>query len=97
MTKNWASAFTHPQLMMVKKYMSQILNDRFSQNEELLERITPALVTQQDLEAFGRLIADIYEIAYLKCMEDHRAALEKSGQKAIIVPGSLVENSNPIF
>ncbi len=94
--KNWVSALTHPQVTMIKRYVGQILQERYPQNEELLERIAPALVTQNDLEAFGRFVVDIYEVAYLKCVEDHRQALEKAGQRAVVKSGDIV-NHRSIF
>ena len=94
--ENWVNALSHPQLVMIRKYVSQILKDRYGQHDELMQRICGVLVTQKDLEDFGRFVVDIYEVSYLKCVEDHRQALEKVGQKAIIKPGEFV-NHKPIF
>ena len=35
---------------------------------------------------FADLAVDIYEVAYLKAVEDHKDALAKAGLKATIVP-----------
>ena len=93
---SWITAFSHPQVTMIKKYIGQILQERYPQNEELLERLATALTTQKDLEAFGRFVVDIYEVAYLKCVEDHRQALEKAGHRAFVKSGEFV-NHKPIF
>jgi hypothetical protein len=44
------------------------------------------LLTESDLTAFMKLVGDIYEMAYLKAVNDHREQLQKAGLVARIVP-----------
>jgi hypothetical protein len=94
-TNNWMNALARPQSMHIKKMVGQLIQERYPKHEDLLDRISSALITIADVEAFNKLIVDIYEVAYLKCIEDHRQALERAGHKAIIRHGGV--DSKPIF
>ena len=93
---NWISALARPHSIPIKKYIYDIIQDRYPKHEDLLDRIASALITKNDIEGFGRLIADVYEVAYLRCVAEHSKILEQLGHKAIIVPGRAVEEK-PIF
>lgn len=67
-----------------KKYIFEILKSRFTKNERIVERIMHSL-TDTELKDFGSLVSDIYETAYLKCVEDHRKSLENIGYKVNVV------------
>jgi len=67
-----------------KKYIFEILQSKYSKNEKIVDRILFNL-TDNDLKEFSALVADIYESAYLKCVEDHKVSLEKAGYKVNIV------------
>lgn len=67
-----------------KKYFFEILKSRYSRNERVIERILFTL-TDTELKDFSTLISDIYETAYLKCVEDHRKSLENIGYKVNVV------------
>ena len=69
----------------IKKNIFEILNERFSRNENILDRILYHLATDQDVKDLNILIADIYEVAYTKCVEDHRKKFEELGYKVNIV------------
>lgn len=69
----------------IKKNIFEILKDRFKKNENILDRILYYLATEQDVKDFNALIADIYEIAYLKCVDDNRKKLEELGYTVKIV------------
>ena len=84
---NWSS-LARPQAYVIKKYMFDLLQERYPKHDELLDRISSQLITKSDIEGFGNLVSDIYEVAYTKCAADHSEALSKKGYKATIVPGS---------
>jgi hypothetical protein len=69
----------------IKKNIFEILKERFSRNENILDRILFHLATEQDVKDLNILIADIYEVAYAKCVEDHRKKFEELGYKVNIV------------
>lgn len=69
----------------IKKNIFEILKDRFQKNENILDRILYYLATEQDVKEFNALIADIYEIAYLKCVNDNRKKFEELGFQVKVV------------
>ena len=76
----------NPQIHIVKKYMFDILKERYGRNEEIIERIAPSLITENDLTAFGKLVMDVYEIAYFQAINEQSEILKKNGVKVTIVP-----------
>jgi len=76
----------NPKGYVIKKFMFEILKERYPKHEDFLERVGHFIVTDSDIEAFRKFIVDIYEIAYLKAVEDHREQLAKAGLKVKIVP-----------
>lgn len=84
-----ASAFEHlanPYKFGIKKYLFELLQDRFAENEIIIERLGSAINTKQDFEMFGKLIVSVYETAYLRSVGDHRESLKKLGYEAIVEP-----------
>lgn len=82
---SWMDYFSNPRGHYLKKTMFDILQERYAHNEPLLERLSVALQTESDLTAFFKLIGDVYEIAYLKSVNDHKEQLQKAGLVARIV------------
>jgi hypothetical protein len=70
-----------------KKYVLDILENKYSKHEKLVDRVLYFL-SDSDLKDFSSFLADVYESAYLKCVEDHKKSLEKVGYKVNIVPQS---------
>lgn len=70
-----------------KKYILEILKSKYNKNEKIVERVL-FFLSDDDLKEFSSLITDIYESAYLKCVEDHKVSLEKIGYKVNVVPQS---------
>lgn len=67
-----------------KKYLFEILKSKYPKNEKLVDRVLHYM-TDEDLKDFSSLVTDIYESAYLKCVEDHKKSLEKVGYKVNVV------------
>jgi hypothetical protein len=87
----------NPQAHVVKKYMFDILQDRYPKHQEILERIASALVTSNDLQAFGKLISDVYEVAYLKSLDQQKDVFKKAGIKVNVTASPPKKESKPIF
>jgi hypothetical protein len=83
----------------VKQYLYDILKERYSRNEEFIERLSSCLNTSKDVEGMGKLVADLYETGYMKSLQDHRQELETKGFKAVIKRELSEEeiNQNRIF
>lgn len=76
---------SNPRGHYLKKTMFEVLQERYAQNEQIIERMGVTLLTENDLTAFMKMVGDIYEIAYLKAVNDHREQLQKAGLVARIV------------
>ena len=81
MENSWVQMMSNPQGFVIKKYMAEILKDKFPIHQEILERLSINLVTANDLQAFGKLISDIYQTGYLKAINEHQELLNKLGYK----------------
>lgn len=77
----------NPRGHQLKKVMFEFLKERFAVNEQIVERIGSSLMTDADLKSFLKMVTDVYEIAYLKAVNDHREQLQKLGITARITDG----------
>ena len=82
---SWMDYFSNPRGHYLKKTMFEVLKERYAQNEQVIERLGVALLTEGDLNAFLKMVGDIYEMAYMKAVNDHREQLQKAGLIAKIV------------
>lgn len=83
---SWMDYFSNPRGHYLKKTMFEVLKERYAQNEQIIERMGVTLLTESDLTAFVKMVGDIYEMAYLKAVNDHREQLQKAGLVARVVP-----------
>lgn len=83
---SWMDYISNPRGHYLKQTMYEVLKERYPNNEQIIERIGVSLTTEKDLESFTKLVSDIYEIAYLKSVDDHREQLQKAGLVAKVVP-----------
>lgn len=81
---NFVQYAANPRAFTLKKWLSQILQSRFPKHEQIVERISSSLITDKDLEDFGILIGDVYEVAYMKAVEEYRVQFEKMGINVVI-------------
>lgn len=81
---NLMNYMVNPRLFTLRKWIAGILKDKYPQHDAIIERISVALVTQNDLEAFGKMIGELYHLGYLKAVDDYRKQLEKHGVKITI-------------
>mgnify|MGYP003339466548 CR=1 FL=1 len=82
----WMDYFSNPKSHYLKKIMFDILQERYAKNEDIIDRLSVTLLTENDLNAFVKLITDTYELGYMKSVNDHKAELEKIGLTAKVVP-----------
>lgn len=78
--------FLNPRVFTLKKWIMDILKDKYAPHDDIIERIaSTSLVTDKDLQAFGQLILQVYECAYVKAVGDYKKEAEKFGLKINIV------------
>lgn len=82
---SWIDYFANARGHYVKKALFDVLNERYSQNEQIIDRLGVTLMTESDIKGFMKLIGDVYELAYMKAVDDHKEQLQKAGLVARIV------------
>lgn len=87
----------NPLLNALRKHLAQILNERYPQRQEIVERLGSVIHTQKDFEEFGKLIVDLYELGYLKAVKDYQAELDRLGYNVKIVPPQSLDKGSQIF
>jgi hypothetical protein len=85
---NWMDYFANPRSHWIKKSMFEVLQAKYAQNEGIIDRLSAQLQTESDANALLKLVADIYETAYMKAVSDHREQLAKMGLAAKVVPSN---------
>jgi hypothetical protein len=86
--------FHNPQSTIIKKYLFEILKERYSKNEKFIERLASFISTKEDFESFGVLITDVFEIGFLRAVNEYKGNFEKLGMKVKIVPEEKPKDPN---
>lgn len=76
----------NPRAFALKKWFSGIMQSHYEKHEPIIERVATSIVTEADLQAFGALMGDLFEIGYMKAVNDYRDELEKMGVSIKVVP-----------
>lgn len=84
MQSDYLKYMSNPKSFTVKKWILDLLKEDFPKHEEIVERISTSLLTDKDVEDFGKLISKVYETAYRKCVDDYKKEFEKLGVKISI-------------
>ena len=92
----WSNYFSNPFSITIKKFLYEILKDRYVENEKFIERMCNDLRLQEDMENFIKLINDSYQMGFLLSVDQHKEALAKVGLKVNLVDTSISEK-NKIF
>lgn len=83
----------NPRAFTLKKWMFEVLKSTAMQHEAILERIASSLITDRDMDDFGKLISAVYESAYFKAVNDYKQEFEKYGVTINVIPGTQSEKS----
>lgn len=81
---NFIKYISNPRSFAIKKWMVEILQSDYHLYDDIIERISYALVTEEDVRKFGSLISKIYEKAYVRAVKDYAAEAQKLGIKVKI-------------
>lgn len=87
----------NPQSFAVKKYLSEILKDRYGKNADCVERLAAGVSTRADYESLGTLVADIYEAGFLRAVDQYKEQLAKVGMRVNVVAEERPPQGRPIF
>lgn len=85
---NWLTMLANPKSYAIRKMMFEFLKERYGRHDQIVERLSSSLTTEGDVQAFMKLIIDVYEKGYMQSVDDHREQLAKVGLKVTVVPPS---------
>ncbi len=90
--------FQNPQSIAIKKYLFEILKERYPANESFIDRLVTNIQTKEDYERFGKFIADIFETGFIKAVDEYKEQLLKMGMSVgITTPERAKDPNNRIF
>ena len=75
----------HNYSYMAKKYVFDLLLERYGPNEEIVTRMTHYLASEKDVQKFCQLFVDAYSKGYEKAVADYRKKFEELGYNVQIV------------
>lgn len=84
-TSNFVRYMSNPKAFTLKKWFYDLLNLNYAAHDQIIERVATALTTEKDLEDFGKLIGQVFDIGYRRAVEDYRKQIEEMGLKVQIV------------
>lgn len=89
--------FQNPQSITIKRYLFEILKEKYTKNEKFIDRLASNISTKEDYEGLSMLIADIFETGFLRAVDQYKEQLTKLGVRVDIVPEQKPINSKRIF
>lgn len=81
----------------IKKYLFELLKNRYVRNEKFIDRISAGIATKEDYEALGNLVVDIFETGFMKAVDEYRDQFAKMGMKVSVVPEKKPSSGPSIF
>lgn len=81
---NLMKYMANPRCFTLKRWFSELLKEKYSQHDTIVERISSALATDKDVEDFGKLIMEVYYSAYMKAVNEYKSQAEKLGFKIVM-------------
>lgn len=87
----------NPQAVAIKRYLFEMLKDRYRKNERYIDRVALSTVTREDYESLGALLADVYESGFMRAVEQYKENISRLGLKVEVVPEERQKSGKPIF
>lgn len=75
----WSNYLSNANSNFIKKYLFEILKDRYAENEKCIDRMCQYLVLREDAQDFVKLLADVFQKGYIIAADQHKEALSKIG------------------
>ena len=89
---SWMEYMQNPKGLALKKHIAKLLEQKYLVYEETINRATHQLITEKDLTLFGNMLSDIYELGYMKAVNDYKDQLAKLNIKVNISQKNLDGN-----
>jgi len=76
------SYMANPRSFTIKKWTSQLLKAFYSdKHDQIIDRVSTSLLTDGDVQDFGKLLGAIYESGYRKAVKELQGQIEDLGYK----------------
>lgn len=85
MSENWTDYLQNPNSYVIKKYLYDILGDKYPEDDSVIDRVAKSLVTSNDTEAFGKLVISLYEAGFMQAVRENKKKFEELGYKVNII------------
>jgi hypothetical protein len=86
--------FQNPQSMAIRKYLFEMLKERYAGNEKFIERLAGYVNTKEDYESLGRFITDVYETGFMRAVDQYKEQFVRMGIKVNIIPEDKPKDPN---
>jgi hypothetical protein len=77
--EGWFNLMSNPRGHMLKKTMFEILKERYPKHEQIIDRVSHSLATDKDIKDFVSMMVEIYEVGFVRAVDEHREKLSKLG------------------
>ena len=81
----------------IKKYLFEMLKDRYQRNEKFIDRLSAVVVTKEDYESLGTLVADLFEAGFVRAVDEYKGQMAKMGMKVSVVADQTPKEGPKIF
>jgi hypothetical protein len=92
MTNEFNNILQNQKTITIKKFIMQILAEKYLHYDDLLDRMAFFLITDKDLHLFGQMIGDVYEKGYMKAVADYKEQIDKMGLNVKITQKNQADN-----
>lgn len=69
----------HNTQYITKKYLFDLLQEKYEPNERMIDRLAHYLTSEQDMKDFVQIFLDSFEKGYTKAINDYKDQLRKLG------------------
>lgn len=80
----WSNYFSNPYSHYIKKYLFEVLKEKYVENEKFIDRISAQLNLETDAQDFVKLCGDLFQKGYIIAVDQHKEALAKIGMNVKI-------------
>lgn len=82
----------NPQSIAIKRYLFEILKEKYPKNEKFIDRMASQTITKEDYENLGSFITDVFECGFLRAVNEYKEQIERMGMKVNLVAEEKPKN-----
>jgi len=76
---NWLNFMSNPMAHHIKRSMFELLKEKYGKHEQIVERVSHTLVTEKDMKDFLSMMVEIYEMGFVRAIDEQKDKLAKLG------------------